>query len=93
MQEHNIEIHQKPKITFAQKGLLLLLYFLIVLMLLFSINARNNLGQEGFQGCIDWKCEKGGEEYCTKFREVNNCCLGAGGQTAYIDNKPSCSFT
>jgi len=64
----------------AQKGLLFVLYGLLILMIIFSFNARKNIGEDGFNKCIQWKCEKGGEEYCSKVREITNCCLGAGGK-------------
>ena len=78
--------------TIAQKLLLIILYGLIVLMIIFSYNARGNLGQEGYNKCIEWKCEMKGEKFCQKQREVNNCCLGANGQTAIVDGKLGCVF-
>jgi hypothetical protein len=63
----------------TQKVLLVLLYALIALMIVFSIGATKNLGKAGYDSCIQKKCDTKGQEFCTKFREVNNCCQGAGG--------------
>lgn len=78
--------------TKAQKILLYILYLLLGLMILFSILAANNRGQSGYDQCIQEKCDKKGEEFCNKFREINNCCLGAGGQTAINEGKAICVF-
>ncbi len=71
-----------------QKGLLIFLYVLLVLMVIFSFNARKNIGQEGFEHCIQKKCETNGEAFCSKGREIRNCCLGAGGKIS----SNGCSF-
>jgi hypothetical protein len=80
------------KNTLAQKVLLIVLYSLIILMIVFSFNARENLSSEGYDKCIKWKCDMKGEIFCQKQREVNNCCLGANGQTAIVDGKLGCVF-
>lgn len=79
-------------ITWLQRGLLLLLYGLIALMIIFSFMAAQNLGQEGYDHCIKEKCDTKGEAYCTKYREISNCCQGAGGQIASDDQKYICTF-
>jgi len=81
------------KLTLAQKILLLCLYGLFMLMIIFSVLAVKNIGKQGFDRCIEKKCQDGGEQFCAKFREVNNCCLGAGGATAMSSSKAICVFT
>ena len=60
-------------------------------MVFFSFQAIQNKGQDGFDKCIAWKCEKS-QEFCQKFREINNCCLGAGGVVAQQGNGVTCVF-
>ncbi len=81
------------ELTKWQKGLLYLLYALLVLMVVFSFISLKNRGKEGFDRCIQWKCEKGGQDYCSKLREVNNCCLGAGGETVATESGYTCHFS
>ena len=76
----------------TQKILLGILYALIVLMIVFSITARNNIGQKGYDKCVEKKCEHKGEEFGSKVRELNNCCLGAGGQLGQSDGQYACIF-
>lgn len=78
--------------TRLQKFLFLILLGLIILMIIFSLQAKGNLGQKGYNRCIQQKCEDGGEEYCSKVREVDNCCKGAGGQTAIQGDTAICMF-
>ena len=80
----------KPSI--AQKILYFLLIALILLMVFYSIQARSNLGQQGFDQCIQWKCENRYGGFCEKFREINNCCLGADGRTVFVEGKATCIF-
>ncbi len=80
------------KINNYQKSLLFVMYGLIILMIVFSLMATKNIGQEGYEKCIQDKCDKQGTEYCSKYREINNCCLGAGGQTIQTQNGFSCQF-
>ena len=61
-------------------------------MIIFSIGSVRNSGKEGYDRCLQWKCEKGGPEYCTKAREINNCCSGAGGSLAASENNFICIF-
>ena len=81
------------KFTLVQKVLLFTVYGLILLMVVFSVMAIRNVGEEGYNRCIQEKCEKKGEAFCSKFREINNCCEGAGGNLGVIDNKYKCVFS
>ena len=76
----------------SQKILLYLIYGLLILMIIFSLMARKNLGEEGFNNCVQEKCAEKGPEFCSKFREINNCCEGAGGVTAQNEQGLSCQF-
>lgn len=79
-------------LTKAQRGLLYTVYGLIALMIIFSILAVRNLGEEGYQQCLQKKCERKGPEFCSKQREISNCCLGAGGELAIVEGKLTCVF-
>ena len=81
------------KLNLPQKVLYISLYLLIALMLLFSFMSLENRGQDGYDNCIQKKCEAKGEKYCSKFREINNCCLGAGGKLGSRDGKNVCVFS
>lgn len=70
----------RDKITLLQEMLLYALYALIALMVVFSILAVRNLGQDGYHRCVTQKCEARGQEFCSKNRELANCCAGAGGE-------------
>ena len=63
-----------------QKALFIILCFLMLLMVFFSLGSAKNIGKQGFDKCIQAKCEEKGEAFCKKFREISNCCLGAGGK-------------
>tara|TARA_Y100000310_G_C20143929_1_gene561531 strand:- start:68 stop:310 length:243 start_codon:yes stop_codon:yes gene_type:complete len=78
-------------LSIAQKILYYVLIALVILMIVFSFQARSNLGKKGFDACIEKKCERS-QEHCSKFREINNCCLGAGGKTALQEGKGVCIF-
>jgi len=80
------------KFTLVQKVLLFTVYGLILLMVVFSVMAIRNVGEEGYNRCIQEKCEKKGEAFCSKFREINNCCEGAGGNLAAAGNQYKCAF-
>ena len=80
------------KLSYPQKALFVVLIGLFVLMIIFSIGALKHRGQEGFDNCIKVLCEFHGERSCTKYREVNNCCLGSGGKTVVAEGKPTCIF-
>jgi hypothetical protein len=75
-----------------QKLTLYILYALVALMVIFSFQATKNQGQQGFDSCVQEKCENKGEATCSKYREINNCCLGAGGNMAVVDNQQMCVF-
>jgi hypothetical protein len=79
--------------TLSQKILYYILIALLVLMVLFSLQSVSNLGQRGYDSCVQEKCDDRGDEFCQKTRELNNCCLGAGGNLAQSDGKLVCAFT
>ena len=76
-----------------KKTILYVLYGLLALMVIFSLLALGNLGREGYEQCLEDKCDHKGAEFCTKAREINNCCLGAGGQLAVTDKGYECVFS
>jgi hypothetical protein len=65
---------------------------LLILLLIFSLLSLQNLGREGYDRCISEKCEKGGDAYCSKAREISNCCEGAGGELGVVNGKYDCVF-
>lgn len=79
-------------LTVSQKILLGSLYSLIALMVIFSLMATKNSGQEGFTRCMNKEVNIYGEEIFNKYKHVNNCCLGAGGKTAQSSQGYSCVF-
>ncbi|HLD80256.1 MAG TPA: hypothetical protein VJA18_06885 [Candidatus Nanoarchaeia archaeon] len=92
MVEDKHDKHDKHTSSLAQKTLLFSLYGLVALMIVFSVMAIQNVGEEGYNRCIQKKCETRGEAFCSKFREINNCCEGAGGNLAVVDNQYKCVF-
>ena len=78
--------------SILQKLLMASLYGLLALMILFSIMAMGDKGEAGYDSCIQEKCELKGEDYCNKYRERNNCCLGAGGSMGVANGQYVCSF-
>ncbi len=70
----------------AQKILLGSLYFLIILMIIFSLLAAWNTGEKGYKQCVQQKCDQKGEQFCSKARELANCCSGAGGTLSTVSN-------
>lgn len=76
----------------AQKILLLILYGLIILMVVFSIIAIKDKNYQGYKRCIDEKCKIKNEQFCSKYREINNCCLGAGGKIVQVSDGFDCIF-
>jgi len=68
-----------------------ILYLSIIITILLSVAAQKNIGQNGFDKCIEKQCEKG-EEHCNKYRTINNCCVGAGGDVGVSNNKYVCIF-
>ncbi len=83
---------QNEKLSILQKILLGSLYFLIILMIVFSVMAVKNVGMEGFNKCMEKKCAQYGEAFCNKYREINNCCSGAGGNVAQTNEGLKCIF-
>ena len=75
-----------------QKGLVIVIYALLALMVIFSFQAIANTGKIGFDKCVQEKCDQRGEKFCQKFREQNNCCQGAGGQMASSGSSYQCVF-
>ena len=82
---------ENTKLGTGQKVLFYALIALLVLVIIFSFKSLENRNKEGFDKCIAWKCEVS-ESFCSKQREINNCCLGAGGVTAMQDGKLTCVF-
>ncbi len=83
-----MEEQNKPSLRVSQKILLGSLYFLLLLMVIFSFLAQDNVGEEGYRQCVQKKCEQKGEKFCSKVRELSNCCAGAGGNLAAVNNPP-----
>ncbi len=93
MEEKHLSEHpQKPKLTVPQMVLLGVLYGLVILMIVFSLLAAKNSGQQGYDKCMKEKCAERGDALCSKPREINNCCLGAGGEMAASGNGYVCVF-
>ena len=80
------------ELKLSQKVVLGILCCLLLLMVFFSFDARKNLGEEGFNQCVQEKCTTRGQAYCEKYNELNNCCLGAGGKLTQNNQGFSCSF-
>jgi len=89
-----MENNDSAKISLVQKILLGGLYFLIVLMILFSVLALKDKGQNGYDKCVQKKCDAKGQDFCGKLREISNCCEGAGGKVGLNqDKKYVCVFS
>lgn len=87
MEEHTEQIVDAG-LPLPKKILLYSLYSLLVLMVIFSLMAISHIGEEGYQQCVEKKCEAKGEKFCSKLRELGNCCAGAGGTLAGVNNPP-----
>jgi hypothetical protein len=61
-------------------------------MIIFSLGATRNIGQEGYDKCVQQKCDDFGEATCNKARELNNCCMGAGGTLGVSGSETVCVF-
>ncbi len=83
---------EPEKLTIGQRILLYSLYGLVALMVVFSLLAMKDKNFAGYEKCVQKKCERGGEAFCSKYREISNCCLGAGGQVAVEGNEYTCVF-
>ena len=77
----------------AQKILLFSLYGLLALMIFFSLLVIKDKNFAGYEKCIQEKCERKSQAFCSKPREIMNCCAGAGGQLASANNQYTCVFT
>ncbi len=74
----------------SQKILLGSLYGLFTLMVVFSIMARDNFGEDGFQKCLDRVVDKHDDGRLTEsFKVINNCCVGAAGKVAWSSEQNS----
>ena len=80
-------------LTKLQNPLFYFLLGLMALMIVFSVLAIKDKGQEGYLQCVQQKCEEVSQDFCNKFREKNNCCMGAGGQMAQQGNELVCVFS
>ena len=80
------------KLPLSQKILFFTLCALVALMVIFSLMAIKNKGQDGYDKCVQNKCEKKGQDFCQKPREIQNCCLGAGGNVGISESKYVCVF-
>ena len=88
----NSTINPHSTLTRWQRGLLYVLYGLLTLMVVFSFLSLQNKGQGGYDRCIKEKCDAKGEEFCSKPREISNCCLGAGGELGQSNGEWKCVF-
>ena len=86
MEEQKESIVVDKKLTLPKKVLLYSLYSLLILMVVFSFLAIQNTGEKGYLQCVENKCEAKGEKFCSKPRELSNCCAGAGGNLAGVNN-------
>lgn len=78
-------------LTRGQRLLLVVLYVLIILMVFFSLLTIRDKGKEGFDRCVQEKCDKS-LRYCSKEREIANCCQGAGGDIGRVNGQVTCLF-
>ncbi len=74
-----------------QLTLLILIYLGMISCIILSIGAITNIGQEGYDRCMERICTRH-EAWCTKFRTKNNCCMGSGGDMVMIDDEYVCRF-
>ena len=51
--------------------------------------AARNTGEKGYTQCVEKKCYEKGEQFCSKARELANCCSGAGGNLATVNPESS----
>lgn len=82
-------LDQFGNLKLAQKILLGSLYFLIILMIIFSLLAAWNTGEKGYKQCVQQKCDQKGKQFCSKSRELVNCCSGAGGTLSAVSDPNS----
>ncbi|HLC19493.1 MAG TPA: hypothetical protein VJK72_01140 [Candidatus Nanoarchaeia archaeon] len=79
-------------ISKLQKPLYYFLLGLVALMIVFSVLALKDKGQDGYLQCVQKKCDEVSQDFCQKAREQNNCCQGAGGQLAQSADGYACVF-
>lgn len=84
---------EKVQLSSMQKMLLYSLYGFIFLMIFFSLLAIKDRNFAGYEKCVQAKCEKKSQAFCSKPRELMNCCVGAGGQLASLNNQYTCVFS
>jgi hypothetical protein len=92
MSDEPVSQAPEPKQHWSQKALLYCLYGLIGLMVAFSVLAIKDKDFDGYQQCMQEKCAEDPED-CSKLREINNCCLGAGGEVGRAGDEYTCVFT
>jgi hypothetical protein len=80
------------KLSILQKTLLGFLYLSLLVIVILSINATKNIGKDGFDGCMKNECAKG-EDHCSKYRTISNCCVGAGGVVGVSEENYICQFS
>ena len=80
------------ELHWMQRWLWYFLLGLLALMVFFSLLAIKDKGKQGYDRCVAEKCATRGEDYCHKFRELSNCCLGAGGEMAVANQQYECGF-
>ncbi|HIG92821.1 TPA: hypothetical protein HA242_06825 [Candidatus Woesearchaeota archaeon] len=79
--------------TNSQRILLLVLYGLIALMIFFSVLSIKDKSLDGYNNCIQEKCERKSQAFCQKPREIMSCCQGAGGQLTQNGAQLTCVFS
>ena len=62
-------------------------------MIFFSLLALKDKNFAGYEKCLQKKCDRKGQDFCHKPREIMNCCAGAGGKLAAANNQYTCVFT
>ncbi len=84
---------EQSQMNLSQRVLFYVLCGLVILMVFFSLIASMDKNYEGYEKCVQKKCERKGEVFCQKAREQQNCCAGAGGQlTQDNQGKFTCVF-
>jgi len=61
-------------------------------MIVFSVLAIKDKGQEGYLQCVQKKCDEVSPDFCNKVREKSNCCQGAGGELGQSPDGYVCIF-
>jgi hypothetical protein len=79
-------------LSLPQKILYIFLLLLLVSVIFLSVRSLKDKGIDGYEACVQRKCEDKGEDFCQKAREQNNCCVGAGGVLGRNENGFICQF-